>query len=126
LLARCSGARLKLSVLLDFGDFFEAPDLALGFTLFAEGFGADIRLVPAEVVCFSWLRTRADFVGAAAFGARPSSVGKARGTLLSGSAGILRVSGSSSADSDEFEPRARFGDHPQDPDPQISQRPVWA
>ena len=70
-----------MSVLLDFGDFLEAPDLALGFTLFAEELWADIWSVPAEMVCFVWLQARADFVGAAAFGARPSSAGKARGTL---------------------------------------------
>ena len=106
----CSGARFKLPTLLAFGDFLELPHLALGFTLFAEELWADIWSVPAEMVCFVWLQARADFVGAAAFGARPSSAGKARGTLVSGSAEILRVSGSSSAD--QFEPRARFGESP--------------
>ena len=101
---------LQVADFLAFGDFLELPDLALGFTLFAEGLWADIWSVPAGMVCFVWSQTRADFVGAAAFGARPSSVGKARETLVPGSAEILRVSGSSSAD--EFEPRARFGASP--------------
>ena len=66
--------------------------------------------MPAGMVCFVWLQTQVDFVGAAAFGAQPSLAGKARGALMPGLAEVLRVSGSSLAD--ECEPRARFGGSP--------------
>ena len=76
----------------------DLPDLALGFTLFEEELWADIWSVPAEMVCFVWSQTRADFVGVAAFRAQPSLVGKAQGTLVLGLAEILQVSGSTLAD----------------------------